>query len=242
MKYILIIITCFSFLLLPGCFGGGSSKADGRKKEAARQLKNQKKEYDLNQDGKPDVWIQYDSKGRMKEVKKDKDHDGKPDQFQVYKKGVLFSGKIDVNRDGKIDKVMFFDKDGKKPVKVLIDMDYDGYFDYWQTQNEKGVPQRFADSDGDRKPDKGGVSLIKARDSFAAQKYEEAIEHYQETLEYYSRCKRAYGEMGVTYIKMKKYKKAIEAYQMYLKLGGRDPEIKKEFEALKKKFTKPVRK
>lgn len=242
MKNIRIIISCISCILIAGCFGGGKTKPDGRKKEAARHLKNQKKEYDLNQDGKADVWITYDSKGRMKEVKKDKNFDGQPDQFQVYKNGTLFSGKIDVNRDGKIDKAMYFDKEGKKPVKVLIDMDYDGYFDYWQTKNEKGVPQRFADSDGDRKPDKGGVSLIKARDAFAAQKYEDAIEHYQEALEYYSRCKRAYGEMGVTYINMKKYKKAIESYQMYLKLGGKDPEIKKEFDALKKKLTSPVRK
>lgn len=61
---------------------------------------------DKNGDGKMDQWFQYNSKGKLVQKATDTNADGKPDQFQTFPGGSrdLAIKEYDRNFDGKIDK------------------------------------------------------------------------------------------------------------------------------------------
>lgn len=61
---------------------------------------------DKNGDGKIDQWLRYNSKGKLVQKAADTNGDGKPDQFQTFPRGSrdLAIKEYDRNFDGKIDK------------------------------------------------------------------------------------------------------------------------------------------
>lgn len=112
-----------------------------------------RKEMDLNQDARIDVWSFYTETGDLEREEMDGDFDGNIDWIDHYQGGKrvmseidtqntgrfdLFkyyeSGKIrrkerDTTGDGKVDHWEYFDDEGKNVVKVGWDIDGDGQMD-----------------------------------------------------------------------------------------------------------------
>jgi len=78
-------------------------------------------EFDLNHDGKPDMWV-YSVKAKTA--------DGK-DYDRVVRK------EMDINWDGRVDIVRYYDEN-EKISKAALDLDFDGKIDQWNYY-EKGV-------------------------------------------------------------------------------------------------------
>lgn len=86
----------------------------------------------------------------------DLDADGAPDIKNYYRERsdaprLLVRKELDLNRDGKIDVISFFDADGNLE-REEMDSDYDGAFD-WTDHYQKGVRVMSEyDTDSDTKP------------------------------------------------------------------------------------------
>jgi len=78
-------------------------------------------EFDLNHDGKPDVWV-YTVKAKT------------PDGIEYDR---LVRKEMDINWDGKVDIVRYYDENGQIS-KEALDLDFDGKVDQWNYY-EKGV-------------------------------------------------------------------------------------------------------
>jgi hypothetical protein len=100
--------------------------------------------YDLRRTGKPDVWVYTvtteDSSGRKVErrVREEADlnGDGKVDIVDWYDSdGKVFKETLDLDYDGKVDETVYFEK-GQK-VRSEADLDGDGRIDTWKYY-EKG--------------------------------------------------------------------------------------------------------
>jgi len=96
------------------------------------------KQFDLNRDGKPDVWKFYRQDDDPKNpgnklevlVRKDTDlnNDGKVDDIRFYDdKGRVKEERIDLDFDGRFDETLYFEEG--KLVRKEIDLDYDGRVD-----------------------------------------------------------------------------------------------------------------
>ena len=118
--------------------------------------------YDLNRDGRPDVWKMYkveDQGGTSIEVltckQVDFDHDSRKDWVVGYTpKGSPAFEKADFDYDGKFDMSAIYDPKTGKRIEVERDSDFDGKFDI------KEVYDRFEtltairrDRNGDGNPD-----------------------------------------------------------------------------------------
>ncbi|MBN2362075.1 MAG: hypothetical protein JXR83_21670 [Deltaproteobacteria bacterium] len=114
-----------------------------------------RKEYDLNFDGKTDVWRNYNDKaelakealdldfdgridlenyfegGQLVRQEKDLNFDGHPDLHKYYEKGVASRIEADTNNDGKIDLWQYFEKG--QVDRIGIDRDGDGNVDDWKS-------------------------------------------------------------------------------------------------------------
>jgi len=118
--------------------------------------------YDLNKDGRPDVWRLYKSEQEgetrvdvqtCKQV--DFDHDGRKDWVVGYnrKGGVLFE-KADLDYDGKFDMSAIYDPKTGKVVEVERDSDFDGKYDLKETYDSGGILASVRrDRNGDENPD-----------------------------------------------------------------------------------------
>jgi len=84
---------------------------------------------DCNRDGRPDVWREYDSRGRLIRVEIDSNFDGRPDIAEYYERGVLVRRESDRNFNGQIDLLQDFDPDTHRVVRSVADVDYDGVAD-----------------------------------------------------------------------------------------------------------------
>ena len=102
-----------------GC--GGTQKTEAEKKREAQMLAVEVKadaeieKYDLNGDGKPDVWKFYNLAGTK-------------DIPRAKRKRVLARKHMDVNFNGKVDMKVHYNRFGGV-VKEEMDMDFDGNFD-----------------------------------------------------------------------------------------------------------------
>jgi len=128
--------------------GGAASKIDASLcDESGRRVQN----FDLNKDGKPDVWHLY--AGDVETCKIDDfDHDGRkdfmiaygPDHTPVYKKA-------DIDYDGNFDMVEVYE--GGTITEAERDSDFDGKFDVKEVYAGGTLQSVRRDRNGDNKPD-----------------------------------------------------------------------------------------
>ncbi len=118
--------------------------------------------FDLNHDGKPDVWRLYKTEDEggtkiefmtCKQV--DFDHDGRKDWVVTYnRKGNPTSAKADFDYDGKWDMSTIYDPKTGLVAEVERDTDFDGKFDTREIYDSAGQLQSVQrDRNGDGKPD-----------------------------------------------------------------------------------------
>jgi hypothetical protein len=129
--------------LLAACGGGKAVQPDGLKTQAgAPDVHLEKRgdekvvQYDLNRDGKPDVW-EYSVTS--------KDAEGKSVEHLVRKE-------MDLNFDGKVDAVYWYDDKGDK-VREQLDLDFDGKVDETIFFEKGQVVRKERDLNGDGKVD-----------------------------------------------------------------------------------------
>jgi hypothetical protein len=118
--------------------------------------------FDLNKDGRPDVWRLYKSEEEggtrvdiltCKQV--DFDHDNRKDWVVGYnrKGGVLFE-KADLDYDGRFDMSATYDPKSGKVVEVERDSDFDGTYDLKELYDSAGaISSVRRDRNGDQSPD-----------------------------------------------------------------------------------------
>jgi hypothetical protein len=118
--------------------------------------------FDLNKDGRPDVWRLYKSEEEggtrvdiltCKQV--DFDHDNRKDWVVGYnrKGGVVFE-KADLDYDGRFDMSATYDTKSGKVVEVERDSDFDGNYDLKELYDSAGaISSVRRDRNGDQNPD-----------------------------------------------------------------------------------------
>ncbi len=118
--------------------------------------------FDLNKDGKPDVWRLY--RDDVQTCKQDDfDHDGKKDWMVAYDaSGQPVYQKADFDYDGKFDMVEVFEN-GQK-IEAERDTDFDGKFDVKEIYAGGQLDSVRRDRNGDNRPDQweqysGGVLI-----------------------------------------------------------------------------------
>ncbi|HEX3478354.1 MAG TPA: hypothetical protein VHT91_25210 [Kofleriaceae bacterium] len=118
--------------------------------------------YDLNHDGKPDVWRLYkteDDGGTKVEwltcKQVDFDHDGRKDWVVAYnRKGNPLYEKADFDYDGKWDMSTVYDTKTGLKAEVERDTDFDGKFDVKEIYDSAGqLTSVRRDRNGDGQPD-----------------------------------------------------------------------------------------
>ena len=82
---------------------------------------------DTNNDGKPDIWIEYKDKA-ISSLQRDADFDEKVDFWGTYLSGKISKAEIDTNKDAKPDKWISYDQQGKA-TKREDDENFDGKVD-----------------------------------------------------------------------------------------------------------------
>jgi len=118
--------------------------------------------YDLNHDGKPDVWRLYKSEDEggtkvefmtCKQV--DFDHDGRKDWVVAYnRKGNTLFEKADFDYDGKWDMSSIYDTKTGTVAEVERDTDFDGKFDVKEVYDSAGqLTSVRRDRNNDGQPD-----------------------------------------------------------------------------------------
>ena len=110
-----------------------------------------RKEFDLNFDGKIDVWRFYADTGELLREDMDYDFDGHVDAENYYEAGELVRQEMDLDFDGKPDMKRFYEKG--VIARMEADTNKDGKVDYWE-YFEKGKLDRIGiDRDGDGRVD-----------------------------------------------------------------------------------------
>ncbi|HMG54207.1 MAG TPA: hypothetical protein VK601_12010 [Kofleriaceae bacterium] len=118
--------------------------------------------YDLNHDGRPDVWRLYkteDDGGTKVEYmtckQVDFDHDGRKDWVVAYnRKGTTLFEKADFDYDGKWDMSAVYDTKSGVVAEVERDTDFDGKFDVKEVYDSGGqLTSVRRDRNGDGQPD-----------------------------------------------------------------------------------------
>jgi hypothetical protein len=128
--------------LVAACGGNKAVQPDAHAGQASADVHLAKRsdekvvQYDLNRDGKPDVW-EYSVTL--------KDSDGHPVDHMVRKE-------MDLNFDGKVDAVYWYDDKGEK-VREQLDLDFDGKVDETIFFEKGQVVRKERDLNGDGKVD-----------------------------------------------------------------------------------------
>jgi antitoxin component YwqK of YwqJK toxin-antitoxin module len=121
-------------------------------KDAQGQLKLVRKEMDINWDGRVDVFKYYDDKEQMTKEALDLDYDGHLDQVTYFKSGEIEHKEKDLDYNGKPDLWVFFEKG--QIVRKERDTKGAGKVDYWEIW-ANGAPSRVGeDLDGDGSVDR----------------------------------------------------------------------------------------
>jgi len=124
------------------CGGNKTVQPDAHAQQGAPDVHLEKRgdekvvQYDLNRDGKPDVWEYFVTV---------KDADGHPVDHLVRKE-------MDLNFDGKVDAVYWYDDKGDK-VREQLDLDFDGKVDETIFFEKGQVVRKERDLNGDGKVD-----------------------------------------------------------------------------------------
>jgi hypothetical protein len=109
--------------------------------------------FDLNKDGKPDVWKLF--AGETMTCKQDDfDHDGRKDWLIAYDAaGQTLYQKADFDYDGKFDMAAVFDPASGQRTEVERDTDFDGKFDIKEVYAGGQLSSVRRDRNGDNLPD-----------------------------------------------------------------------------------------
>ena len=111
-----------------------------------------RRERDLNDDGKIDVWEAYDDDGNVVKQTVDLDFDGKPDLVLHFEKGQLVRKELGFAFDGKPHAWSYYEK-GKLARKER-DENNDGRVDYWEYWEGGEVDRIGVDLDADGRVDR----------------------------------------------------------------------------------------
>ncbi len=111
-----------------------------------------RKELDLNNDGKIDVWEWYDASGLLEKQVVDLDFDGKPDVVLHFEKGQLVRKEYAFGFDGKPHAWSYYEKGHL--VRKERDENGDGKVDYWEYWEGGEVDRVGIDTDGDGRVDR----------------------------------------------------------------------------------------
>jgi hypothetical protein len=111
-----------------------------------------RRDRDLNGDGKIDVWEFYDASGNLEKQVVDLDFDGKPDVVIHYEKGQIVSKEMSFGFDGKPHAWSYYEKG--RLVRKERDENGDGKVDYWEYWEGGEVDRVGIDVDGDGKVDR----------------------------------------------------------------------------------------
>ncbi len=134
--------------------------AGGQPMRQARSGDEQQTAYDLNKDGKPDVWSftkeAADAEGRKIDrlVRKELDinWDGKVDIVRFYDEREQVNRELlDLDFDGRVDQQNFYDKG--IIVRKERDLDYDGRSDLWIHFERGKIVRKEKDTNSDGKVD-----------------------------------------------------------------------------------------
>jgi hypothetical protein len=118
--------------------------------------------YDLNRDGRPDVWKLYmtveegDTRVEVQTCKQvDINHDGRKDYVVAYnRKGATVFEKFDFDFDGRFDAFYQFDEKTGKVFEVQRESGFDGRYDVQEVYDASGTLKTVKhDRNGDGEPD-----------------------------------------------------------------------------------------
>jgi hypothetical protein len=118
--------------------------------------------YDLNRDGRPDVWRLYkteDEAGTRIDIltckQVDFDHDGRKDWVVAYnRKGAVLWEKADFDYDGRFDMHAIYDVKTGQIIEVHRDSDFDGRYDLIEIYDAEGrLAAVRKDRSGNGEPD-----------------------------------------------------------------------------------------
>jgi hypothetical protein len=111
-----------------------------------------RKEYDLNGDGRVDKWEALDADGNVVKEAFDMDFDGKPDLAITYEKGQLVKKEFAPGFDGMVRTTAYYE-DGKL-VRKERDTKGDGKIDTWEYYENGELDRIGVDLDGDGQVDR----------------------------------------------------------------------------------------
>jgi hypothetical protein len=136
---------------------GGSEKldanADGRPdvtivRDDGRELC---RAVDLNFDGKVDTWVYRDGSGKVRRREMDYDRDGKVEEIQIYRGGVISEKQRATALASKLDTWHFYTSG--QLARTERDSDGDAIVDQWWEYAKPGCPMIHSDLNGDGRPD-----------------------------------------------------------------------------------------
>jgi hypothetical protein len=111
-----------------------------------------RKELDINWDGRVDIARTYDENEQLSVEKLDLDFDGKIDQVNYFEKGVVVRKERDLTASGKPSLWLFYERG--RLVRKERDTNGDGKVDYWEYWEGDQVDRIGEDLDGDGTVDK----------------------------------------------------------------------------------------
>jgi hypothetical protein len=110
-----------------------------------------REEWDLNQDGKTEIWRYYDENGQIEGEEVDADYDGKLDVISHYQGGVLTMREESHNFIGQATTKKHYEKGVLQLVEQ--DTDDDGKFDTWEFYQKGQLVKIGRDTNGDGRED-----------------------------------------------------------------------------------------
>ncbi|MBF0217566.1 MAG: hypothetical protein HQL30_11320 [Candidatus Omnitrophica bacterium] len=118
------------------------------KNESEKTIRPKEIKMDRDYDGKIDTIETYDSLGKIKERSVDTNANGNMDQVVFFENGVPVKAERDINEDGKSDGTVFYDDKGVVK-RTETDTDNDGKIDEYVSY-ENGEPFNMEkDTNGD---------------------------------------------------------------------------------------------
>lgn len=106
-----------------------------------------RKEIDLNADGKPDLRKQFDDAGLLTLEAYDSDGDGQLEAVAYYAAGQLQRSERDEDGDGKRETWVYYSADEVQ--RIDVDRDGDGRVDFREEWEGGSVARQYEDPDGD---------------------------------------------------------------------------------------------
>jgi hypothetical protein len=113
---------------------------------------------DLNFDGTVDVWVYWDSTGKVRRRETDFDRDGRIDEITLFRAGELLERHRATTLRGELDTWHYFTQG--RLTKTLRDSDGDSMIDQWweyPNPDAQQCPRVHSDADHDGLPDPGST-------------------------------------------------------------------------------------